>query len=606
MLDPAEFDAFYAATRGRLLLQTYALTGDLPAARSAVRDAFIAAWHHWRKVSRLDDPESWVRPHAWSLAQRHHTTRIWHRDKALDDASRATLEALGKLSLPQRKVLLLTQLSSVNMEQMAREIGLTRETAERELQTAAAQFSLHRNVPSPSVRLHLEALGAQISSSRFPRVTIIRRSGAARRRAHTGVGVVAAVAALLAAGAVVHQTGGATPALGGVSAHGDSSLDEPDPATLLHPDDLLTSEQISTLAPARTLKAPVTSNNTGGTGINTVCQEEPFADPQGEATLVRKFALDGEPSMTALQSLELSTDDAAAHTAYDTVVGWYAGCTERRAQLLSTHRLNGVGDEAVLLVLRTWQAPEQTLTIGVARTGALVSTVVRQFQSTREPRLEPMVGLTATAVEGLCTHEAAAACVTTPKAVPIPPPAGVTARGLLQEVDLPPVEGVTRPWAGTGPAVPRANMAATTCDNTEFTSKQISYATTRTFVIPRAKLPKAFGLTETLGRFRKPAQAKKFVAGVRARLNACEDKDLSTKVTQVHAQGDRTSEVSIWHLSTEISDERTVQFQMAVIRRGSIVVQIGFVPDDDHSIGTGAFHELSLRALERIQNLPRR
>ena len=52
-----------------LLVQTYALTGDLPASRSAVRDAFVAAWHHWRKVSRLEDPESWVRPHAWQHAQ---------------------------------------------------------------------------------------------------------------------------------------------------------------------------------------------------------------------------------------------------------------------------------------------------------------------------------------------------------------------------------------------------------------------------------------------------------------------------------------------------------------------------------------------------------
>ena len=119
-----EFDAFYKAARGRLLAQTYALTGDLPAARSAVRDAFVAAWHHWRKVSRLDDPETWVRPHAFQHAQRRHTTRIWHRDKSLDADSRATLDALSKLTLTQRKVLLLTQLSSSSMQEMAREVAV--------------------------------------------------------------------------------------------------------------------------------------------------------------------------------------------------------------------------------------------------------------------------------------------------------------------------------------------------------------------------------------------------------------------------------------------------------------------------------------------------
>ena len=80
MTDPDEFDAFYKDARGRLLLQTYALTGDVKAARSAVRDSFVVAWHHWRKVSRLPDPEGYVRPYAWTHAQRRHPARIWHRD----------------------------------------------------------------------------------------------------------------------------------------------------------------------------------------------------------------------------------------------------------------------------------------------------------------------------------------------------------------------------------------------------------------------------------------------------------------------------------------------------------------------------------------------
>ena len=62
MRHPDEFDAFYKDARTRLLLQTYALTGDLPASRAAVRDSFVVTWHHWRKVSRLDDPEAWARP----------------------------------------------------------------------------------------------------------------------------------------------------------------------------------------------------------------------------------------------------------------------------------------------------------------------------------------------------------------------------------------------------------------------------------------------------------------------------------------------------------------------------------------------------------------
>ena len=56
MIQPEAFDAFYKDARTRLLAQTYALTGDLPAARSAVRDSFIVTWHHWRKVQPAARP----------------------------------------------------------------------------------------------------------------------------------------------------------------------------------------------------------------------------------------------------------------------------------------------------------------------------------------------------------------------------------------------------------------------------------------------------------------------------------------------------------------------------------------------------------------------
>ena len=312
-----EFDAFYKATRGRLLVQTYALTGDLPASRSAVRDAFVAAWHHWRKVSRLEDPESWVRPHAWQHAQRRHTARIWHRDKSLDAGSRATLDALAKLSMTQRKVLLLTQLSSVSMQEMAREVGLTDEAAERELQTATSRFATQRDVPSASVRGHLTELTDRVNDSRFPRPSIIRRAGAARRRTHTGTGVAAAVVALFLGGAVVHESGGVAPDLNGASAQGASVTESTDPAETLRLEDLLAPEQAAQLSRTRTFREGRTFDNTEGDGINSICQQDRFADPDGLGALVRTFDASGSPAMAATQTVELSTSDRAAKRAYD-------------------------------------------------------------------------------------------------------------------------------------------------------------------------------------------------------------------------------------------------------------------------------------------------
>ena len=70
MRSPETFDAYYVETRTRLLHEAYALTGDAPASRAAVRDAFVVTWHHWRKVGGLDDPDGYVRPLAFRRARR--------------------------------------------------------------------------------------------------------------------------------------------------------------------------------------------------------------------------------------------------------------------------------------------------------------------------------------------------------------------------------------------------------------------------------------------------------------------------------------------------------------------------------------------------------
>ena len=158
-MQPAdEFDEFYKSTRTALLQQTFALTGDLPASRGAVRDAFVAAWHHWRKVSRLEDQGGWVRPLAWRHAQRRHSARIFHRDRKLDPDIRATLDALAKLPLSQRKVLLLTHLTDVSMPDIAREVGLTLHDAEQRLQLASSQLAMQREVPTTGIRPLFEPL----------------------------------------------------------------------------------------------------------------------------------------------------------------------------------------------------------------------------------------------------------------------------------------------------------------------------------------------------------------------------------------------------------------------------------------------------------------
>ena len=613
---PEGFETFYKDVRARTLLQTYALTGDLHAAQRAVRDALVVAWHHWTKVSRLDSPEDYVRPLAWTRAQRRSSARWWARQKDIDAESRATLDALGKLSTTQRKVLLLTHLTALPMDRIAREAGVTRATAERELQTASAQFLVHREVPSPATRAAIEALAPTLDGVRWPRASILMRAGSARRRTHTAVGVGVAVAAVVVTGSLVTDASGARPALAskgileGSSSAGPVREKEktPPPPDPLTEEALLDMAQVSAAIPA-TWSEGATSTNTTGDGLVFTCQGNRFADMHGIGALVRTFSGRAPKvgPVTAGQSAEASADETAAEHTYDTTVGWYAGCASPRVQLLSTHRVDGVGDEATLMVLRDWNAPVTTQVVGVARTGGLTTTVTDTLTGMTDPAKEPDLGPTATllasAVTGLCTLPDAGGCSAAPVVKDSPPVPVGRRPALLVEADLPPVPKVDQPWVGTAPTRAKENMAATRCDNTEFTDPSFSQAYTRTFVVPAAtQLPPQFGLSETVGALpRKQAQA--FIDDIRAKLAKCHTTDLGTDVTKLAEESSGPRDLSVWRLDVEVSKAKVVRFLMAVVRSGNAVGQLTFVPSDDISIGPDAFVTLAHRAQERLEQL---
>ena len=126
----------------------------------------------------------------------------------------ATLDALGRLSLSQRKVLLLTQLTRGSLEEIAREAELPLTVAERELQSATALFATHRNIDSALIRTALDPLAGPVAERplaaghHHPHAP-----GSARRRSHTLVGAAVVVGLLVASGAAVTHEDGVRPRL---------------------------------------------------------------------------------------------------------------------------------------------------------------------------------------------------------------------------------------------------------------------------------------------------------------------------------------------------------------------------------------------------------
>ncbi len=630
MRDPEKFDDFYKDARERLLAQTFALTGDLAASRRAVRDAFVVAWHHWRKLSLLDDPESVVRPHAWRLAQRRHTARVWHRDKKIGADVKATLDALAKLSVQQRRTMILTQLAAVSMPQMAREVGVTLEVAQNELQHAATQLSLQLDVPASSLRPRFDQVSASlVDAVRWPRPSIIRRAGAARRRTHTGVGVAAAVTALVVSGSVLVDTAGARPTLDRPAfTEGTATLPEPDtdtdaaagvtdpPPPTLTETSLLGSAEVGARFAGRWWVLDPRGNDEG-TGLVLPCQLERYADPRGAAALVRTYTTaTGKKkraqtdAVQATQLTEASTSLSRAKRAYRTMTSWFGDCSEGRVQLLSTATPTKVGDQSVQFVLESWGKPERSYVIAVARTGVYTTTTVvsSPLGENDDAAARTASGrMLSGAVQKLCELPDAGACGSKKAGVVLraPLPAGDTP-SMLSEIDLPQVGSIKKPWVGTEPRTPVTNDAASSCDTTsfrgKFRDKPFTNNATRTFVIPGARLPTEFGLTQTVGSL-PGDRADALVGAVRNALGGCDA--LNTDVEQVMSADVRDTSMSVWRLAVEVTDSRTVIFYMAIMRDGTSVSQLGFLPDSPGDLTSQEFVALAQRALARLARLPK-
>ena len=165
MRDPAEFDAFYAASSHRLVGQVFAMTGDLGEAEDALQEAYIRAWQRWPKLRRYDNPEAWVRTVAFRLCinswWRAKNRRSAHRRAAARPETAPELgpdlltlvQALRQLPDKQRRALVLHYVADLTVEQIAAETGASPGTVKswlhrgrRSLAPLVSEFSDEENL----------------------------------------------------------------------------------------------------------------------------------------------------------------------------------------------------------------------------------------------------------------------------------------------------------------------------------------------------------------------------------------------------------------------------------------------------------------------------
>jgi RNA polymerase sigma-70 factor (ECF subfamily) len=142
-----DFDTFYLATYPRLVVQVFAVTGNLHDAEDATQEAFARACVRWNHLRAYDSPGAWVRRVAFNLALhgRRRVLRAFGLRERLGPPSHvpalsvdhvALVEALAKLPLQYRQVLVLHYLADLPVEQVAGDLGIAVGTAKSRLSRA--------------------------------------------------------------------------------------------------------------------------------------------------------------------------------------------------------------------------------------------------------------------------------------------------------------------------------------------------------------------------------------------------------------------------------------------------------------------------------------
>ncbi|MEV0396148.1 SigE family RNA polymerase sigma factor [Polymorphospora rubra] len=143
----------YAGCFRRLVVQLYAVTGDLTEAQEAVQEAFVRALATPGRFARLDNPEAWLRRVAVNVARSRHRRR-----RVLDGLLRrigpppvvadvgpdhvALMAAMRRLPRGQRDALALHYLVDLPIEEVADALGVSVGTVKSRLSRGRRALAL--------------------------------------------------------------------------------------------------------------------------------------------------------------------------------------------------------------------------------------------------------------------------------------------------------------------------------------------------------------------------------------------------------------------------------------------------------------------------------
>jgi RNA polymerase sigma factor (sigma-70 family) len=152
MVDRPAVDELYSASYRRLVVQMYAICGDLADAEDAVQEGFVAALRKRRQLASVDNPEAWVRTTAL-----HHLHSRWRHAAVVRKYQPrvpgpqptheigpeyvAIVSALGQVDQAHREVVVLHYLADLGTAEIAAELGIPEGTVKSRLSRARGRLA---------------------------------------------------------------------------------------------------------------------------------------------------------------------------------------------------------------------------------------------------------------------------------------------------------------------------------------------------------------------------------------------------------------------------------------------------------------------------------
>lgn len=152
MAGTRDIDELYAATYQRLVVQLYAVCGDLADAEDAVQEAFVTVLRKRGDFARVSNPEGWIRTVAFNRLRggwrhaavvRRYQPRVPGPQGGVEVGPEhvAIVTALSQVDEDQRRVVVLHHLADLGTAEIAEELGIPEGTVKSRLSRARARLA---------------------------------------------------------------------------------------------------------------------------------------------------------------------------------------------------------------------------------------------------------------------------------------------------------------------------------------------------------------------------------------------------------------------------------------------------------------------------------